>query len=283
MYENNGKIVAGEIEPGAKQALQVLSQWYKEEIIDPEFVVMTKWELLVEKFVASKAGFINRGFWEIIPVFGPAPFSNDDLKKVTPSAKVTFVGHPKGPNGDFGDTQGNPVSGSVLAFKKGLSPDVMAKYLELFDAVIFDKKFVELSIYGEEGTNFNKTAKGYEWIAPYNDQTERAKANIGLSFGKHMSDFDLEAQMTVTPEVKPLFDDAVSKAVGKYDILAPTLRPLKDQYSTDLGILSQKFYIDVITGKKSIEEFDNFVKEWKEKGGDKMIVESQKNYDEFFK
>lgn len=282
MYDNNGKIVAGEIEPGAKQALQVLSQWYKEEIIDPEFVVMTKWELLLEKFVASKAGFINRGFWEIVPVFGPAPFSND-LNKVTPGAKVTLVNHPKGPNGDFGDTQGNPVSGSMLAFKKGLSPQVMAKYLEFFDTVIFDKEMVEFSMYGEEGINYNKTAEGYEWIAPYDDQTERAKANIGLSFGKHMSDFDMETQMAMKPEVKPLYEDAVSKAVGKYDILAPTLRPLKDQYSTDLGMLTQKTYIDIITGKKSIDEFDNFVKEWKEKGGEKMIEESQKVYDEIFK
>ncbi|KKO51762.1 extracellular solute-binding protein [Paenibacillus sp. DMB20] len=37
--EKNGRIVRGDIEPGAKQALEVLNRWYKNELIDPEFVV----------------------------------------------------------------------------------------------------------------------------------------------------------------------------------------------------------------------------------------------------
>lgn len=37
--EENGEVVRGEIEPGAKEALSLLKKWYEDGLIDPEFVV----------------------------------------------------------------------------------------------------------------------------------------------------------------------------------------------------------------------------------------------------
>jgi putative aldouronate transport system substrate-binding protein len=285
MYEKNGKVVAGEIQPEAKEALQVLNQWYKEGIIDPEFVLTNKFDLLVEKFLAGKFGYLDRGYWEVLPegAFCCSQF-HDGLLKKYPNAKMTVISHPKGPKADFGHIQGNPVGGSVIAFSKNIDPKKMQKYLEFFDTIMFDKEIVEMMNFGTEGVNYKKTSDGmHEWIPPYDKDTERMKANIGLSFGKHMEDYDLTRQLQVKKEFLPLLKNAEEKAVGKYDVLAPTNRPVKDKYNHDLGTFSVKSYIDFITGTKPLDQFDQYVKDWKAKGGDQMVEESQKTYNDLFK
>jgi putative aldouronate transport system substrate-binding protein len=70
---------------------------------------------------------------------------------------------------------------------------------------------------------------------------------------------------------------------GKYDAMKTIQLPQYNQISDKLEQLTIKNYVDFITGRRPLSEFDKFVDEWKKTGGEQAILEAQKKYDENFK
>ena len=181
--EENGKIVRGEVEPGAKQALETLKRWYDKGYIDPEFVV-NKYNNAVEKWYASKYGFVNFAWWEVSPA---AAYFNgswyEPLIQKNPGAKLTVIPYPKGPDGKFGGNQINPVRDAGVNFGKHIEKDPakLQKYLEVMDVGAFEFDTLQTAFFGKEGETFKFDANGdYEWIPPYDKEEERIKYGIGV-------------------------------------------------------------------------------------------------------
>ncbi|MDQ0877589.1 hypothetical protein QFZ77_006248 [Paenibacillus sp. V4I3] len=63
----------------------------------------------------------------------------------------------------------------------------------------------------------------------------------------------------------------------------PVSRPVFNENKDRLDQFAVKAFIDFITGKRPISEFDAFVAEWKKMGGDQVMKEAQQKYDELFK
>jgi len=281
--EQDGKIVTGEIQPEAKEALSVLNSWYQQQLIDPEFIV-DKAQNLQEKWLAEKYGYAVGAWWSFLPqgAFFDG-FYHDQLLAKNPSSKVTVLSPPTGPQGKQGMVQLNPVQDPGVLFSKkvGEDPEKLAKYLEVLDKLTFDPDLLELTWFGIEGKTFKKSAEGdYEWIPPYDNAADRNAIGIGreVTFTDMIQDYTAEAPFMTKNAYLDLRAQTEKKAIGKIDILAPANRPVFNEYKQKLGQFAVKNYIDFITGKRPLSEFDQFVSEWNAMGGDKVMQEAQEVY-----
>lgn len=77
-------------------------------------------------------------------------------------------------------------------------------------------------------------------------------------------------------------NEAESKGEGKYDILQPLHKPVFNEYGDRLDQFTAKNFIDFITGRRSLDQFDQFVEEWKRLGGDQVMEEAQQKYNEVY-
>ncbi|MEK5641561.1 hypothetical protein BK138_10415 [Paenibacillus rhizosphaerae] len=286
--QKDGKIVRGEIEPGAKEALTVLNRWYKNELIDPEFVV-NKGSNVEDKVLADKIGAIEFYWWSFLPgnAFLGGEQWYDKLKKKHPEFNFETVGGVKGPNGSYGISQYNPAYASGIMFGKQLAQDQnkLIKYMQVFEATEFDPAKYELMNFGVEGQHWKKSDKGtIEFIPPYDDEKVRKKAGIGgFSLPGSFNDYNFQTAYTSDQDLRNLAQDTRAKGTQVIDILSPFNKPVYNDYQDKLKQFTLTTYIDFITGRKSLDEFDKFVAEWKKMGGDKVLEEAQKIYDENLK
>ncbi|MFD0713060.1 extracellular solute-binding protein [Paenibacillus sp. GCM10027626] len=286
--EKEGKIVRGEIEPGAKQALEVLNRWYKNELIDPEFVV-NKGENVEDKVLTDKIGAIEFYWWAFLPgnAFLGGEQWYDKLAKKHPGFNFATIGGVKGPDGKYGISQYNPAFASGVMFGKQLENDrdKMIKYMQVFEATQFDPQIYELMQFGEKGKHWKESDKGtVEFIEPYTDEKERKKAGIGgYSMAGSFNDYDFQTSYTSDESMRQLAKDTRAKGTRNIDILAPFNKPVYNETQDKLKQFTLQTYIDFITGRKSLNEFDDFVAEWKKIGGDKVLAEAQQVYDENLK
>ncbi|OXM16933.1 extracellular solute-binding protein [Paenibacillus herberti] len=287
--EKDGKIVRGEIQPGAKQALEVLNRWYKNELIDPEFVV-NKANNVEDKVLGDKIGSIEYYWWALIPgnAFIGGQQWYDKLKAKHADFSFATVGGVKGPEGHSGISQYNPAFASGIMFGKQLEKDQekLIKYMQVFEATQFDPESYEKLQFGIEGTHWKKSDKGMvEFIAPYDNEDERKKAGIGnvYSMTGSFNDYDFQTSYTSDESLRQLATDTRAKGSREMDILAPFSKPVYNETQDKLEQLTTTTFIDFITGRKSLNEFDSFVEEWKKMGGDKVLEEAQKVYDENLK
>jgi len=286
--EKDGKIVRGEIEPGAKQALEVLSRWYKNELIDPEFVV-NKGENVEDKVLTGKIGAIEYFWWTFLPgeSFLGGEQWYDKLLKQSPGFNFATVGGVKGPEGAYGISQYNPAFASGVMFGKQLEndQDKLIKYLQVFEATQFDPEIYEIMQFGVKGTHWQMSDKGtVEFLPPYDDEKERRKVGLGgYSMAGSFNDYEFQTSYTSTQDLRQLAKDTRAKGTRNIDILAPFNKPIYNETQDKLKQFTLQTFIDFITGRKSLNEFDDFVAEWNKIGGDKVLVEAQQVYDENLK
>lgn len=287
--DKDGKIVRGEIEPGAKQALTLLNKWYKEELLDPEFV-LNKGQNVDDKIISSKAGIVTASWYQFIT---KAAFFDgkyyDKLRVNVPNANWVLTAGPKGPDGQQGTVQLNPIASSGGQFGKHMENDKekMAKYLQVADATAFDAETFENIVYGEKGKTYKKGEKGdYSYLPPYDKEEEQIKFGIGQQYtflGKSFNDYDFQTPYMTLNELMSLRKASEHIGKGKYDIMQPIAIPAYNENIDALDQLTLKTYIDIITGQRPVSDFDKYVEEWKKAGGSKVMAEAQKKYEENFK
>ncbi|RAR38530.1 extracellular solute-binding protein [Paenibacillus sp. MDMC362] len=286
--EKEGKVVRGEIEPGAKQALEVLHRWYKNELIDPEFVV-NKASNVEDKVLTDKVGAIEYYWWAFIPgnAFLGGEQWYDKLKQKKADFNWAISPGVKGPEGKYGMAQYHPSFASGVMFGKQLNDnrEKLIKYLQVFETTQFDPEMYEKLNFGEKGKTWNIGEKGtVQFIPPYNDEKERKRAGIGgYSMSGSFNDYDFQTTYTSEESLRQLAKDTRAQGTRNIDILAPFNKPIYNEYQDKLSQFTLQQYVDFITGRQSLSEFDNYVAKWKSMGGDKVLEEAQKVYDENFK
>lgn len=283
-YEKDGKIVYGPIEPEAKEALTVLNRWYEEGLLDPEFMI-NKFDNVLEKWSNDQAAVVEYYWWDLLP---KEAFFDGRLYECNEERGLSniIVLPPQGPEGDSGMTQGSPFPSSGLQFTKVLEgqPEKIAKYLQVFDAT-WDRDLQDYMRYGIEGETYNYTEEtGVEWIPPYDDQEKRDEFGIGLySLPGCFNDYDFTAKYDTQPQYLELRQESEKKGIGQGGLLDPFYRPVYNEKAEILDKLFTNAHIDFITGARSLDEFDAFVEEWLKSGGQDVLDEAQKIYDENFK
>lgn len=266
------KIVYAAIQPEAKEALATLQKWYKDGVIDPEFVTgehTSGYWALSQAFINGKIGLTGLGnFYHYT-----SPLSEGDLggavyqeiMKVNPNAIMEPGKAPVGPTGKSGTGQGNGViaASAGITTKGAKDPRIVDAALKMLNAIYSDdKEFAIMNTYGKKDVDYTVNKDGVYSSTITQAADARKKGILVYTFS------------TINPDMKKLFNPPLYAYADKYYKFPGYIAPIVPQtdiaskYNETLLKLATEAYVKIISGEKPISYFDDFVKQFKTAGGD---------------
>jgi putative aldouronate transport system substrate-binding protein len=284
--DKDGKAAYGSIQPGMKDALTVLNKWYKDKVLDPEFITGENtggYWALTQAFINGRIGLTNMGsFYHWSPELPGRAEGQDSVEvgKKSPEMKANLV-FGKAVTGNDGKVAvyTAPVArDSFFAIGAPVEkePDKLAKILQIAESLCgsFTEDTYVTYMHGKKGTDWERAADGSVKMISTNEQIIKKGGWGTFHF------FSLAKNQLLVEQ--PLMD--WGKKNGFEQGRAQTIKPDFVQfeswkkYSTELNKIENEAYIKMITGEKPISYFDDFVKEWNAAGGDKVVQEANDWY-----
>ena len=164
--DKGGKLVHSVVQPEMQSALATLARYYKDEVLDPEFVTGENkggsWSVSTA-FIQGRIGMSNRAYF---PQWMPAPMKGGyQGLNVTEFAKIHgekareiigYGGPLKVVGRDSGINQEPLLMNQVISFGKPLEkePDRLGKLLTIIEAIETDLKNVTNAYFGIEGKHY---------------------------------------------------------------------------------------------------------------------------------
>ena len=297
LMKRDGQIVWGGILPETKEALRTLRTWYAEELLDPDFVLDAQGRQTENKFINGRTGFLY-------PVDGLQGYDTDSegslwgkTRAFDPRAELVPAPPLRGKNGQ---RRGRSWGGAahVLQFGKQLEqqPEKVIRVLRMMDAIARDEALYMDTRNGKRGLHwdYNPAAymgpkgkvikEGIVGLPPYDDDSRSREKAEELLGGRNAFFFpssldpvyDEKYISAVEREwIKQNRDSAWSmkNVLGKSDVV-----PSSGRYLKDLLNYQTTFFIEIVVGKRDIDEFDDFVAEWRRRGGDVILEEARQMY-----
>ncbi|UPK47665.1 extracellular solute-binding protein [Paenibacillus pabuli] len=288
----DGKKVIGALEPEMKEALAYLNKWYKDGVIDSEFVTGENkggYKHLSHAFINGKIGMTSMGNyyhwiqdgdyedWRVEPdgkvVKSPAQaaFNVKELTAKLPEARVVFGKPFTGPHGQRG-SKGNDLLMSFTAIGADAvkEPGKLEMILRILDEVSAspDPDKAASMTYGVENKHWVWTPaepRNIVIMPPYDTMfgyQNTIGANIGMTVP--LKQTGEQEQWAATLH---LDQDGIYNAL---EVATPALA----KYSDLLIRLKNKAYIAFISGERPLSEFDEFVQEFMSAGGAEVLSEA---------
>ncbi|MEA4890029.1 MAG: hypothetical protein VB070_11255 [Clostridiaceae bacterium] len=283
-----GKLVYSSIQPEMKEALTILAQWYKDGVIDPEFITGENkggYWAVSNAFAEGRIGYSGHGgYYHWIPDLGPINESTGkasvlaganyvELQKNNPGAEKKLVnGLPvTGPNGKSGTVgYALPHSHSV-GFGKQLEqePDKMAKIMTMYEYWTEDPEHWFEARLGikDEMWHYNADGVPVSDFATWKEKNNKPDETLP-GIGGHtviepflLTSIDkIQNKYTFQWAAENKYDQGLIKS----DLLISL--PSASTYQTELDKMEDEAFIAIITGAKPVDYFDQFVTEYKAAG-----------------
>ncbi|MCQ4087841.1 extracellular solute-binding protein [Saccharibacillus sp. JS10] len=290
--EKNGKKVIGALEPEMKEALRYLRKWYADGVIDPQFLTGENkggYKHLSHAFINGRIGMTSMGnyyhwiddndylAWNVdergLVIEKPvqATYNIKELKAKNPDAKVSFGRPFMGPHGKRGSKAYDMLmSFTAIGANVVDEPGKMEKILQILDDVSANPDDNELTTWknGIIGKHWNWADASHQDIVtlpPYDRETNllnKIGANIGMTLP-----FPQTGRREQWASTLHLDQDGIYNAL---EIATPSLVRSSEQ----LIALRNQAYLAFITGERPLDEFDNFVQEFRKAGGDEVLREA---------
>jgi putative aldouronate transport system substrate-binding protein len=290
--EKDGKPVYTGTMPEMKQALALLHKWYKDGILDPEFITGENYGgywAISHSFINGRVGmtargnyyhWLKKGDYVIKDKNGnlienePGPIMQEMLS-INPDVEIAFGQPPAGPGGIRGVMQYNRLMNfyGIGALAEN-EPGKVAKILQIMDYVSAhpDPTVRVTAMYGIEGKHWRWVDKEHEdftLIGKWADDhtyVSRIGACIGMT-----APFPLKAAREQW---------AYKNGFDKYGIesIIQVATPTMSKYKSKLEKIREEAYIAIITGDKPIDYFDEFVERYNAAGGTEVEREINEWY-----
>ena len=288
--EQNGKVVYGGFAEGITDAIDTLSLWYKEGLIHPDFITDNVFGNGKEKFSGGIVGYINQSGGYIDPTNTTSLAAL--TKQIYPNAEVLSSKFVKGPEGKSG-TQAWGAPCHIVSFGSQIEKDEakLKKILEIFECTVSDEKFLQELKMGKEGEQWkyidaSKAFKGgFEWIAPYDDASYRAKKCLDASFGGPTFFAPVTPSMDIYDK---WIEDKQLAFINEYKMLEnghtdiffkPDTLPSAADCFADLRTRQINLIVKAIKGEiTSAEYIEQFGAAWKKGGGLDLEKEASELY-----
>lgn len=289
MDDGTGKAVYGSIQPGMKEALNVLADMYSEGLIDKQLAVRTTDDCKA-LLTSGKSGAVLDNWW--------GSWTIADSLTLNPDAEWAAYVCPVNEDGDVTMFTGNPNSSYIVVRKGFEHPELLMKIASMqYDYARYQdedkeslKEITEYSKANVSGTilstnidYYNSFIQGGERIAEALKSGDTSKLSIFDMNGyegnkkylekvKNGEKFDANewAGYTSTIDCAKLVSDSKIKEVDP--IFFGTTASMSLKWPT-LSKMEQAMYLKIITGEEGIDYFDKFVSEWKKTGGDQITDE----------
>ncbi|WP_019909166.1 extracellular solute-binding protein [Paenibacillus sp. HW567] len=288
----DGKKVIGALQPEMREALKYLRKWYKDGVIDPEFITGENkggYKHLSHAFINGRIGMTSMGnYYHWIqdgdyldlrygqnghtaetPV--QSTFNVKELNAKNPDARVVFGRPFAGPYGQRGSKAYDMLmSFTAIGANAVKEPGKLETILRILDYVSAnpDPNEAAAMAFGVQGKHWTWTDTLPENIVilpPYdtmiNYQNEIG-ANIGMTIPVKQ-----EGRREQWASTLGLEQDGIYNAL---EVATPSLA----KYAPELIKLKNKAYISFITGERPLSEFDNFVQEFMDSGGAEVLREA---------
>lgn len=286
--DENGKIIYGSVQKEAKQALQVLNQWYQKGILDPQIF---KRENIQEVLNEGKVGIFFGPWWAVEMI-------KNDLVKNKSVWKA--YASPLDQEGNYICTMPPAISQYLVIHKKCKNPDAIIEIINYViknqNSWIDNKKLDGISI------------KAYPmgWESDFADELEYTytvlkknmegkETNTDFLYHKILKqDLNNLEKMNQPPYEQFGIEDWSEEMNGEfirlygiingvetiadrnyepvYHLLSEQTQTMKRKWN-ELEELEDETYATIILGKEPIETFDLFIEKWKNNGG--KIIEKE--------
>lgn len=290
LKDSSGNLVNGAIQPEVKTVLGVLQNMYKAGQIDREFGVKDGGKV-AESLTSGQIGMEFGEMWNPLWPLNAGKEKNKDLdwraypipsidgEVATPACKV-----------------GN-VAIAVVS-KKAKNPEAAIKMVNLFTDKLFSNHPNHEQYGNREGIELHKPAIVQMW--PSNKNLENYRAYQGAQATNDTSKFNPEQKLVYDTMLKFINNGDVSgwgysRVFGKDSSFK-----IIDQYVTNKSFIINKFhgaptetmskkqsildkmqlevFTKIIMNTSPVDEFDKFVSNWKNMGGDQIVAEVNKWY-----
>lgn len=293
----DGTLVYGSVQPGIRDALALLRKWYADGLLNPDFFTYSQGDAAA--FVLSEeVGVWFAPWWSGSTITLP-------LTRQNPDARVAIMPPLTGPNGHVG-RKASPNTGAGVVFRADVDPEIIrAAIRHLNWQIEMHVNWEEYQQYGE-WRNSHAFEQGYEWVFNENceivpgpvENTYVYMDGVGMGF-PHITyptyQSDIFADMAAWLEKDPselnsaqrylLSNPQVLLEIEYYNTVVDTLDlRYVDRYLgantermtavlPDLFSLEDTTFIEIITGARPVEAFDQFVEDWLARGGRDVIAD----------
>ncbi|MBB6732324.1 extracellular solute-binding protein [Cohnella zeiphila] len=271
--EKTKQVVYGLTTEQGREALKVINRWYKEDLIDPEFVTKTANDYH-DDFVNGIVGVRDWMSYQFEPRVGivGAPFYAKN-----PNNKIV-VGKPlAGPNGP-GKAYSYGSQNAFIAMGKQVEKDPAkkAKLYEILNALATDDSTYLTAVYGIEGEHY-QMQDGVPIMKPeYANENAKYKIGAGTFYGVFGTKSKLMEKYDYTQDTLK-FIDSLRDGVQTIDSLAVYV-PAMTEYP-DLGKLASESYLKFVRGELNLDaDFDKFVQDWNDAGGKEILRQINEKY-----
>ena len=296
--DETGKLVNGSIQPEMKAALATLQDLYARGILDREFAVKDEGKI-VEDIVSEKVGIEIGQFWN------PAwPFL--DLKKKNPDSD--WACYPLLPAGgkEVALSQANAkIDEFFVISKKCANPEAVIKICNLDFENLYGESAAEwaetkaMNDTYKEIQTFKYALMGFEPPTMNRDMFDEVQAALEsgdeskLLLQASKDDYASGMKWVQSGDVdgwdnyKIRFDKNGSMATVKAIIESDNIRynefyglpgPVAIERSSTMEKLTNEFFTKIIMGTADIEEFDTYVSQWLQIGGEDLTAEVNEWY-----
>lgn len=265
---SDGTVKHGSVLPQTKEALKILSELYKEKVIDPG--MLTQDGTAFEQALANgKMG----SFYRWVAYFNPGGSVIEGFKAKNPDAKLAYIDPIVGPDGFSSDEPEDPAGWCYVSVTKhAADPE---KTVETLNKII-DPEIFKLWAFGIEGKHYAVENGQYKKLS---DPKDDAAEGIGLlTWILARKD---SANIANTPEVNELFKKRAETSQPMKETrvrFKEKTRPAWAEYGTDLTTLRDKVFYEIIAGTSDISAFDKYVEDFYAQGGTEVEKEANELY-----
>lgn len=265
MELEDGTMQHGASMDGTRQGLEVLSGWFNDGLIDPEFLTVDG-TVLNQRFASGLFGMIPGTWYTYVP--GAVVF--DGLRAVNPEATMVGSDAPSGPDGQYGYMNWGPITSS-LAFGAHVDDAKLERILEMLNAIQTDQELAVQLRRGVEGETWGRDpeSNGVVWLGDYVNPANRGP--LGTNF------FDAAAPSPAIQAFMGRDDEdelSVHATAGTVKNFLPFAEMLVSSdvssQATELVPVREKWMTSFVAGTESIDSWDKYLEEWNNAGGSVM-------------
>ncbi|AFC28130.1 extracellular solute-binding protein [Paenibacillus mucilaginosus 3016] len=285
--ERDGKLVYGAVQPEVKDALKLLNKWYKDGVIDPEFITGENtggyWGLS-HAFINSRIGFT--GHAQFHHWYSPIPEIKGDkggqnyqeLYKKDPNIANSLVHGlpPLGKDNKRTLFANNFVDAPVVVFGKPLEkePDKLGKILQILEHNMGSTKenyMTALSgVRGKHWESEDPELNTIRTLPPYDTMTSGDAYGAG-TFAASFMTYDTNKHRN-----QWAYDHKYDVGTVRNKLIGAL--PSDAKYKAELLKMRDEMIISIITGDKPVDYFDTFVANWNKAGGEQLTKEANEWY-----
>ncbi len=280
-YVKNGKIVYGPIEKNFKNYVTKLNEWYKNGYIDTNYAMLDS--------TATRSNILNDKAGVVFDSGGGGmgAFLSQKKGQDFDLTGAPYPSHKKGELAKFSNAELKYGLGGVAITTSCENPALAARFLDYG--------------YSEEGHmtyNFGKEGQSYDMVEGYPTYVESITNSSNMSqmlahnclagvWGPFVQDKRYLEQFYATPQQQEAVTNWAKSDYATYKIPQIIMTreenreytAIKTQIDTYVGEAFHEF----ITGKRSLDTFDAFVKEVKEMGIEDALAIKQAAYERYLK